>query len=238
MSQAAKSPHRGKSRSIYVVAEAEAEALAGGQMTRAEGYQLYKYPDYETYRAVQTNGNKAKITRQFVQESHIRALSAVIADMLGHVGFGLCHGTRRGAEQAWFAKHLPGNPDVIGTEISDTATEFPNTVQWDFHDENPLWSDRADFIYSNSWDHAFDPTKAFGSWIKSLKPGGLMLLDHSRAHSPAGSSALDPFGITLERLETLLATEFADEGAVLPTIESTRHNPEYAVSVVVFQKNG
>ena len=39
---------------------------------------------------------------------------------------------KNGNEQACFSKYL--NCDVIGTEISDTATDFPNTISLDFHD--------------------------------------------------------------------------------------------------------
>ena len=42
----------------------------------------------------------------------------------------LCHGTRNGAEQRYFKDHWK-NAEVLGTEISDTATQFPMTVEWD-----------------------------------------------------------------------------------------------------------
>lgn len=225
-------------KGVFKRAVAEAEALAGGEMERGEGYALYKYRDYETYRAVQTEGNKAKLGRQFVKESHVQILARFLDETLGPVRFGLCHGTRRGAEQAWFTAHLTGHPEVIGTEISDTASQFPNTVQWDFHDVNPDWAGRADFVYSNSWDHAFDPVRAFGAWIGALRPGGLLLLDHTRDQTPETSNALDPFGASLDRLQGMLATDFAAEGAVLPVIDTRKVNPEYRACVVVFRKNG
>ena len=49
-------------------------------------------------------------------------------------------------EQEWFRKYL--DIDVIGTEISDTASEFPNTIEWDFHETKPEWLNSVDFIYS------------------------------------------------------------------------------------------
>ncbi len=223
---------------LFKRAVADAERLAGGEMITGDGYALYRYPDYETYKAVQTAGNKAKIKRQFVRESHIATLADAVSKQLGPVRFGLCHGTRRGAEQAWFTSHLPGNPEVIGTEISDTATSFPNTVQWDFHDDNPDWRDRADFVYSNSWDHAFDPPRAFRAWINSLRPGGLLLLDHTKDQTPETSNALDAFGITFEGLEQMLRDQFSDLGELLPVIDTRRTNPEYRARVVVFARKG
>jgi hypothetical protein len=50
---------------------------------------------------------------------------------------------------------------VIGTDQPQTATQFAYPVQWEFHDDNPEWQGKADFVYSNSWEHAYDPGKAF-----------------------------------------------------------------------------
>lgn len=214
----------------------EAQEMAGAQRTEGEGYALHSYPDYETYKAVQTAGNKAKIRRQFVKESHIKRLCDFLAGHLGTVNFGLCHGTRRGAEQAWFTANLANAPTVIGTEISDTAAQFPATVQWDFHDINPEWTGKADFVYSNSWDHAFDPQRAFSAWIDALRPGGLLLLDHTKDQSPETTNALDPFGATIEKLQSMFQENFAESGALLPTLDTRQTNPEYRARVVVFEK--
>jgi hypothetical protein len=222
---------------LFKRAAREAEEMANAKARVEDGMTLFEYPDYETYRAVQTAGNKAKLKRQFVKESHIQTLAAAIDASIGPVGFGLCHGTRRGLEQAWFTSHLQGNPHVLGTEISDTATGFPNTVQWDFHDRNPDWAGKADFVYSNSWDHAFDPARAFGAWIESLRPGGMMLLDHTREQSPESANALDPFGITFEKLVAMLERDFGGVARLLPVIDTRKTNPEYRARVVVLQKS-
>lgn len=227
----------GAGESIFKRAAREAEELAGGKARVEDGLTLYEYPDYDTYRAVQTAGNKAKLTRQFVKESHIVILSQAIDAAIGPVSFGLCHGTRRGLEQAWFTANLKGTPHVLGTEISDTATDFPNTVQWDFHERNRDWEGRADFVYSNSWDHAFDPARAFGTWVKSLRPGGWLLLDHNRNQAPESANALDPFGVTFERLVAMLETQFRDTAPLLRVIDTRKTNPEYKVRTVVLQKN-
>lgn len=215
----------------------DAQEMAGGKARVEDGMTLYEYPDYETYRAVQTAGNKAKLKRQFVKESHIRSLAKAIEEAIGPVRFGLCHGTRRGLEQAWFKAHLTGGPSVLGTEISDTATDFPDTIQWDFHDRNADWEGRADFVYSNSWDHAFDPARAFAAWVGSLRPGGWLLLDHTREQTPDSANALDPFGVSFERLTAMLIDQFRDAARLLPVIDTRKTNPEYRARVVVLQKN-
>ena len=210
-----------------------AEARAGAVREEGPGYVLHRYPDYATYRDVQVAGNKAKLGKQYVKKSHIALLAEHLRGALGEIRFGLCHGTRRGAEQAWFRAHLPG-ADVIGTEISDTAADFPHTVRWDFHEPNPDWAGRADFVYSNSWDHAYDPDKAFSAWIDALRPGGLMLLDHTKGQLPGAASALDPFGVTYEGLIARLAAHSA-RGRLREAIDTRKINREYRARVVIFQ---
>ena len=48
---------------------------------------------------MQIAGNHAKLRRQFVKESHVRLLSTYLLADMPPIRFGLCHGTRRGAEQ-------------------------------------------------------------------------------------------------------------------------------------------
>lgn len=225
-----------KKPGIFKQAIAEAQELSGAKRVENDGFVLHEYPDYETYKAVQTAGNKAKLTKQFVKKSHIRALTNYVKDTYGLITFGLCHGTRGGKEQAWFNEFFKGNGQVIGTEISDTADQFENTVQWDFHDTNPEWTAKADFVYSNSWDHAFDPVKAFGSWIDSLKPGGLMILDYTRGQTPQEANALDPFGTTFEALEKMITDNFSDSGTILDAIDR-RDDDRYKALVLVFKKS-
>ena len=46
--KSAKAARSGK----FAKANADAEALAGGKLARDEGFALYEYPDYDTYREV------------------------------------------------------------------------------------------------------------------------------------------------------------------------------------------
>ena len=174
------------------------------------GFVLHQYLrpdggfDYDRYKAVQTAGNRRKIEQVFATEQNIEFLAAYLRLKLGRVDKGLCHGARRGLEQAWFAERLPGC-EVWGTEISDTAAQFPNTIQWDFHEARPDWLDAMDFIYSNSLDHAYDPEKALNAWMSCLRPGGLALLEHTDLHGSAAATELDPFGADLSVMPYLIA---------------------------------
>ncbi len=179
------------------------ESVAG------EDFQLYSYTnpggefDYGRYREVQEQGNQAKIQKTWVLEENIVFLSQYLKRELRDPQFGICHGTRRGNEQLWFREQL--SCEVIGTEISATANEFPHTVQWDFHQENPEWTGKADFIYSNSLDHSYDPETCLKTWMRTLKPGGLCILEHSNLHGAEKVTERDPFGVSVKYLPYLIA---------------------------------
>jgi hypothetical protein len=156
--------------------------------------------DYRRYRDAQIAANHAKINAVWVCKPSIQFLSRYILKAMGKPAFGLCHGTRRGLEQAWFRECLGGNVEVIGTEISDTAAQFPHTVRHDFHERRPEWVNAASFVYSNSWDHAYDPAKALFVRMESLRPGGVVILEHTIGHRPENASESDPFGIAFDDL--------------------------------------
>lgn len=174
------------------------------------GMTLYRYLkadgsfDYEKYREIQTEGNRRKLEYVWADEENIARLSKYITKVLGTPRFGICHGTRRGKEQEWFRKYL--GCEVIGTEISDTAEQFPHTIRWDFHEAKPEWIDTTDFIYSNSFDHSYDPEKCLNTWMSCIRPGGLCILEHSNFHGPEDSCELDPFGADIVTMPYLIST--------------------------------
>jgi hypothetical protein len=158
--------------------------------------------DYEQYRSVQIEGNVRKITNVFAKEENIRFLSNYIVSAIGQPRFGVCHGTRRGMEQIWFRKYL--NCEVFGTEISHTAAQFPDTIQWDFHQIKNEWIDKFDFIYSNALDHSYDPRACLRAWMSCVRPGGLCIIEHTFLHESLRRNELDPFGVRLEWMPYLI----------------------------------
>ena len=152
----------------------------------------YGVEGYEKYRKVQIFHNKRKISEVWADAETLGVISDYIKKHVPVVRSGICHGTRRGYEQAEFSRQL-GCP-VIGTEISDSARQFENTVQWDFHEQKEEWRNRFSFVYSNSIDQAFDPKMALSTWAAQLEESGLLFLDHTMVHSPAAASEMDPFG--------------------------------------------
>ena len=142
--------------------------------------------------------------------------------------FGLCHGVRSGQENKWLGELL--NCKVIGTEIGDKFG-FPEiTIQWDMHDIKEEWIDSCDVIYSNSFDHTYDPIHCLSQWSKTLNPKtGIIVLQYasnshhiprhieSKTYSPG-----DPFNAPEELLIDMV----------------NNHTPLEMVSIETWRGNG
>jgi SAM-dependent methyltransferase len=193
------------------------ERLGFKRVRRSEHYSVLSYErggvfDHELYKKIQILGNKGKIRKVFVQEDNIRFLCREIEKVVPSIDFVLCHGTRNGAEQKFFLSALSKPAAILGTEISDNAAAFPMTIEWDFHEVKPEWLGAVDVIYSNSWDHSYDPRKLFEAWLSCLRTGGVMALEWSLHHGGRRRpNILDPTNIPLESLLKLL-DEMSDKG--------------------------
>ena len=157
---------------------------------------VWQYADYDEYKTVQVHNNRHKLDCVFVKKETIEFVATGLKEKLGTVRSGLCHGTRNGTEIQWFKEFL-NNPQILGTEISDTATQFPDTIEWDFHDVKKEWIGRYDFIYSNSLDHSYKPVECFANWMKCIRQGGYCVLHWTPEHSVTGHNGSDPFAATL-----------------------------------------
>ena len=198
-----------------------------------DGYSLIGYANHDEYVAIQTEGNKQKIDKVFADETTID----LICDYLlpKQPKRGLCHGSRNAAEVRWFREKL--GIDVIGTDISDTAEQF-GLVQWDFHEVNPEWSGRFDWVYTNAHDHAYDPKKALDAWVDQLAPGGILFLEHTIAHGPQGQTKLDPFAIELPLVPFVVLNLSAGCYAVTDIIRPLHHKAGGRFFVYVVTKTG
>jgi len=130
--------------------------------------------DYDRYRAGQVAVQSTRKEPK-VRERTIRFLSEYINRLIGQPNFGLCHGSGGGFEQKWFAQAL--GCEVLGTDIAEWANLIPDSINWDFHEAKPEWRNSADFVYSNSLQHSYDPERCLDAWMSCLKPKGLCLLE-------------------------------------------------------------
>lgn len=139
---------------------------------------IYEHKSYEEYVEAQTKINKSKITWVYANPEKIKKICEENPDCK----FVICHGTRNGAEQKYFKKHLP-NAEIIGTEISDNAETFEMTVQHDFSIPKEEWIGKADIVYSNALDHSNVPEKTIQTWKNQLSKSGRIYLEYSEHDS-------------------------------------------------------
>jgi SAM-dependent methyltransferase len=165
----------------------------------AEYLVRYRPDELKVYREIQSQKSARQANTRFFSDENLAALGREIVAIVPSPLFGICHGAKSGAECVALAGAT--GAEVIGTDISEHVRDLPGMVVWDFHELNPDWVDRADFIYSNSWDHCHDPDRAFAAWARSLRPGGVVVFDHSPLHSPGGQTPADPYGATREALQ-------------------------------------
>lgn len=190
---------------------------------------LHEYTSYEEYRAIQIQHNKRKIDRVWADEETLGLVASRVNAHFKNASknslFGLCHGSRNGFEQRVLAEKIDNIQQIIGTDISDTATNFPNSVEWDFHDINEEWVNRCHMIYTNSLDQSWKPQQALSTWLDQLVEGGLLFLEHTDAHTAQGASAMDPFGAEPQIMPYLLAEWFGHKIAIdfEETSKTVRH---------------
>jgi len=162
------------------------------------------WENYDEYVDAQTNTNKRKLERVWISEREIDSIVEWIKNSDMEVESGVCHGVRNGFEVERFRNLLEA--DIIGTEISETASRFANVLQWDFHDIKEGWVGKFDFIYSNSIDHSYDFRYCLNQWMRTLKKGGACFIEWSYGCTDAyfALNSADCLSIEKEELENLL----------------------------------
>lgn len=167
---------------------------------------LLTFKDYTEYRAIQVQANTQKFKNVFAEAGELRRIAEDFARRVPGAAFGLCHGVRNGFEVRVLRRLLPA-VDIRGTDISDTAATIPHCVVWDMHEVKPEWVGAVDFLYSNSWDHTYDPYLLFSRWSQCLSPRGRLYLTYTQQHSADGvteDSKFDALGCSLDELVTIL----------------------------------
>jgi len=165
-----------------------------------------KHESYEAYAMQQTITNKAKLNNVWATKNELVQIANWIKTNNIPIELGICHGVRNGYEVKILKEIL--DTEIIGTEISDTATQFKNVIHWDFHDANPIWKNQVGFIYSNSWDHSYDFEKALEVWMECLIKDGACFLEWSPAHTESGMNKADCFGISKDELINLINKKY------------------------------
>ena len=177
-------------------------------------YYLHEYESYEQYREIQIHHNKRKIKSVWADEVTLDRVAKILEEQSRGINVsGLCHGTRNGFEQNFLNQSYP-YIRAIGTDISDTAKDYENSLQWDFHDERNDWVGAFDFVYSNSLDQSWKPRLALTTWLNQVKKGSVVIIEHTKGHAPLGASEMDPFGVRPVAMPYVLTEWFGDQIAI------------------------
>lgn len=158
---------------------------------------LYSYKDHDEYIREQTRANVIKLNSVWVNNKTI----SLIKSKVNYATNILCHGTRNAAEQKLFLEQYP-DADIIGTEISHTAADFDMTVQHDFHEVKYEWLSKFDIVYSNSFDHSYDPNKSLSAWKDQLNFSGSLFIELMTGDDQKSKST-DPLEINEEEFKDL-----------------------------------
>jgi hypothetical protein len=174
-----------------------------------KGYMKYiNAESHEEYVKSQTETNKRKLNSIWVTNDEIDKIVGYMNNFSIDVNNGVCHGVRNGYEVTKFNEAF--NNNIFGTEISDTATQFENVIEWDFHEIKDEWVNHFDFIYSNSIDHSYNFTRCLAQWMKTLKTTGRCFLEwNDDIEAPHNIS--DCFGISKEGLIELVNAKYEVE---------------------------
>lgn len=199
-------------------------------------YYLHEYTSYEDYRDTQIAHNVRKIKNVWADEATLALMCDELKKDLSGIKTlsGLCHGTRNGFEQKFISAQ--DGFEAIGTDISDTAKEFERSVQWDFHDVDENWAGKFDFVYSNSLDQSWNPRAALVTWLNQLKPGGMLVIEHTEAHGPSGASEMDPFGVRPQVLPYVLVQWFGTDVS-MRFVQAKKANNDLEVWLFFVKRN-
>lgn len=152
---------------------------------------IYNYESEEHYKQEQEKANFQKLKNIWVQEKTVKKIFYDFGENCSAI---ICHGTRNAAEQNFFKKYYP-NAEILGSEISSTASQFAMTAQWDFRKQNKDWLQRFDILYSNSFDHTNAPKETLLVWQEQITDSGCMYIEFSFDPNNNSSRASDPFEI-------------------------------------------
>ena len=167
---------------------------------------LYKHNNHDEYVKAQIKKNEKKIGHIWVKDKELTLIANKVKKNNPRAKFGICHGVRN----AWEVKKLRQllKIEIIGTDIAPTATNFENTIQWDFHEVKDEWKNSVDFIYSNSFDHSYNPGMCLNRWMQCIKKGVGICFIHWMSTNSNKIDAADCFAGTIKDYKKIITKKY------------------------------
>jgi len=172
---------------------------------------LYKYHSYDEYLGVQIEASQCKFSNSFYDPVSIGLLVEYLLSVLLRVEKGICHGVRDGKEVESFItefKKRGKDVKVIGTGVNPETAKIKNCIAFDFNKVKDDWIGAFDFIYSNSFDHSYNPEHTLDQWMSCLSQEGFCFIEWTPAHESEGLSARDPFQVSLDEYIKLIERKY------------------------------
>ena len=201
-------------------------------------YYLHEYKSYKEYKKLQIFHNKRKIKNIFADEKTLRRVGNILLKEFDQKTkiTGLCHGSRNGFEQN-FLRSFSNKMQVIGTDISETAENYENSLIWDFHNIKEEWVENNEFIYTNSLDQSWQPKVALQTWLSQLKPEGILIIEHTSSHGPDNTSKIDPFGVRPTVMPYVLTMWFGSQISIEHSVDKKGNGKKLDAWLFVVKKN-
>lgn len=169
---------------------------------------VHQFESYEKYLATERAGSRYRMNRgaNAIDNETARIAAYYHANRSKFPMDVICHGARDGTEVRLFCKYLPKDAKVLGTDVF--AKDETCVIEWDYHNMKPEWAGAFDIVYSNSLDHSPKPVECLTTWLKQLKPDGMLFLIWTFAHTleerPLPYPGGDCFGAALHEYITLI----------------------------------
>ena len=169
---------------------------------------LYNYKDYDEYVKAQINKYELKRNNVWVNNKELNQIATIIDKRMKKMGInlkeGICHGVRTGYEVEYLQNKFI-DAKIYGSEIAESRND--RIYKMDFHEIPDDWYERFDFVYSNSFDHSYDPEKCLDAWMDSLHSLGVCII-HWMATNARTINDSDCFAGTLADYRKLITMNY------------------------------
>jgi SAM-dependent methyltransferase len=138
---------------------------------KLESKSMYPGKDTERYREAQIRRHAPK-SGKTRNVKYYQSLSKTLLPYVNPNSNMVCLGTRNNHERDCFRKEL-NLKEVYSVDISPKSNA---DYVLDFNFLPTEWENSWDIVFSNSIDHALDPTKIFYNWLDIVRPNGYLFI--------------------------------------------------------------
>lgn len=134
--------------------------------------------NYNDYLKNQKKANREKDGIVWSKKEDLKFLcNAFLNRKLQPKTIGICHGAGNGNEIKWLRENLK-QCKIIGTDI--VKKDGQNIIEHDFNKQNKEWEKKFDFVYSNSFHHAYNLKETILLWTKQLNKNGFIIIAYNQ----------------------------------------------------------